>query len=98
MERRTGLIVAVVVTALLCGIPGVLAILCAGVVSFTAVDPGPSVGLFERPVGWALGLVCVGALAILIPLIVGAYAIRERQREQPKFVDVDFDEPVPPPL
>ena len=83
MDKRTTAIVATVVTALLCGCPG-LAILCFGAfavpISYT---PGAQINVFGYNDPQSLltaGIVglCLGILLIAIPVVVGFTTLRNR--------------------
>lgn len=96
MDKRTTAIIATVVTALLCGCPG-LAILCFGAfavpLSFT---PGGQIDVFGSNNPQSLlttGIVglCLGILLIAIPVVVGFTTLRN----QPAAADMVVP-PAPP--
>jgi hypothetical protein len=83
MDKRTTAIVATVVTALLCGCPG-LAILCFGAfavpISFT---PGAQINVFgyndpQSLLTTGIGGLCLGLLLIAIPVVVGFTMLRNQ--------------------
>ncbi len=93
MNRTTAIIVTVV-SALLCGCPGlllvgtgVLAVLGSQMPEVMADNP-------SSPQNVLLGsgvFLCVGALLILIPILVGIFSLRSARPSEP-----GFDEPIPP--
>jgi uncharacterized membrane protein len=99
MDRRTGAIIAVAVTALLCGCPGLVLLFAgflSGVISFI---PGAEINIFgstdpRAALTTGIGMLCVGVLLIAIPFVIGFAMLRNR----PAQVEViDHDEPLPPP-
>lgn len=90
MESKTTAIVATLISTLLCGIPG-LTSLCLGVVITLA---GP---VFDNPNSdllFTIGLVCLGAVFITIPIVVGVLTFRRQSLKTPILRP---EEPIPPP-
>ncbi|MEJ5223170.1 MAG: hypothetical protein WHV44_01855 [Anaerolineales bacterium] len=97
MNKKTGGIIATVVTALCCGLPGCFS-LCFGLISaFASAVPGANIdigGSSDPAAALATGLaaVCGGIIFIAIPVAVGFFTLRKK----PAATNADFDEPLPP--
>ena len=95
-KRQTGMIVTVI-TALLCGCPGLLAFCWGSLSAVVSFMPGadiniggssdPSSALFA-----GLGSLCIGILFIAIPVAVGFFMLRKK----PEADAVSSNEPLPP--
>lgn len=104
MDKRTGAILAIVLTSLLCALPG-LAGLCLGSLGLVGVnipDFGAVLDAGEKTgavVLLALMAGC-GILGILTPVLIAVFTLRSPKKdaffasEPPK---VDPNEPLPPP-
>jgi hypothetical protein len=96
-KKNVGLI-ATIVTALLCGCPGICLCLYGAIFSMTGGTyfydlPGSyNTGDFPPSVGYAL--LCVGLIMVLIPIGVGGYTFFTQRKEKSEVVDTN--EPVPP--
>lgn len=98
MDRRTGGIIATIVTVLLCGCPGLFGI-CWGLIAAGAAMSGGSVdigGSSDPGAAIAIGLTVfiLGLIFFAIPIGIGIFTFR--QPASPRRV-VDADEPLPPP-
>ena len=96
MDKRTTGIVATVVTALMCGCPGLFA-MCFGLF-FAVVGqiPGAEVNVFDNSdprsaLVYGLGTLCVGILFVLVPVVVGIVTLRKKPGAEPS-----ISEPLPP--
>ncbi len=93
MDRKTGGIVATVLTALLCGCPGLFCCLLGAVNAATGGTWTGSLGVQqytgEIPTGYGYGMICLGLVFVLIPILVGIFTLR--RKPQPMV------EEVPPP-
>jgi hypothetical protein len=96
MDKKTTGIIATVVTALLCGCPG-LAGLCLGLI-WTGVSfvPGANIDIGgssdpKRALAMGIGSVCLGIVFIAIPVVVGVVMLRKKP--SPEIVS---NEPLPP--
>jgi len=90
MDNKNLGIVAIIITVLLCGIPG-LASLCLG--ALVAIGrPIFDDNRYDLP--FILGLLCMGVIFIAIPVVVGLLTLRNRDPKKPTFSP---DEPLPPP-
>ena len=86
MNRNTSIIVTVV-TALLCGCPGIFICLFG---ALTAVGQGTFNGESLSP-AVGVGLLCVALIFIAIPIVVGVVTLRKKPAEVPV-----NNEPLPP--
>lgn len=93
MERNTAIIITVV-SAILCGCPG-LAILCTGSMSTLG---GLSDGVDDPRVAIAMGLafLCLGLIMVAIPVAVGVFTLRPKAGEAAPAAPPAPDEPLPP--
>ena len=96
MDKKTTGIIATVVTALLCGCPG-LASLCWGVIAAVAsFVPGANIDIGgssdpKRALFTGLGAACLGIVFVAIPVVVGVVMLRKKP--SPEIVS---NEPLPP--
>lgn len=92
MERRSA-VVATLAAALLCGCPG----MCVLAYGSSIAATGRSQLVSEASTATWLGvfIVCVGCLAVLVPILVGVITFR---RSQPIPQIKNIDEPIPDPL
>jgi len=85
MDRRTGGIIGTIVSALLCGVPGIV-LACMGLI---AVAGGQSPEILGDSAKWqstmigAVAFLIGGVVLILIPLIVGFFSLRKRPSAAP---------------
>jgi hypothetical protein len=83
MNNRTAGILTTSVAAIMCGCPGIL-ILCVGaVMAFSSLIPGaqfdlPSGNTPRSAIAFGSGAFCLGMILIVIPIIVGMIALRNR--------------------
>ena len=92
-KKNVGLI-ATIITALLCGCPGICMCLSGALFSITGETYYGSYETGELPPSVGYALLCVGLLMVLIPIGVGGYTFFTQRKEKPEIVDID--EPVPP--
>lgn len=89
--NRTTAIVVTIVTALACGIPS-LVLLCFGVLALfgtqmpevMAQNPGSTT---EDVVLGAGMFLCIGAVLLVIPILVGVFSFRLSKKEEPSNID-----------
>jgi hypothetical protein len=99
MDKKTTGIIATVATALLCGCPG-LFLLCFGVLFATVGGiPGAEIDVFGSndpgsAMGFGVGMLCLGLLLALIPVVVGFLTLR--RKPAPAVQVITPDEPLPP--
>lgn len=86
MDKRTTGIVATIVTVVLCACPGFFA-LCFGLTTALASQtPGAEIDIFgsndpQMALGMGVVLLCLGIIAIIIPIVVAYFTlIRNRNR------------------
>jgi hypothetical protein len=93
MNRNTSIILTVV-TALLCGCPGILfcisgAVTAAGLMPYTATLNGVSdQGIVPSSYGFAM--LCLSLILIAIPVVIGVVTLRKKP------APVMDNEPIPP--
>ena len=92
MDKRTSAIIGVVITSVLCGIPG-LAGLCFGPLAIlgsllpdTNVNPADT----NLVIGIGIAILCLGVVFLATPIALGILTLRGRK---PKAID--FNEPIP---
>jgi hypothetical protein len=98
MDKRTTGIVATVVTALLCGCPGLFSVCWGGLAALISFIPDadiniggsndPTMALFT-----GLGALCIGVIFVAIPVAVGYFTLRNKPEPEAAAV---YDEPLPP--
>ncbi len=97
MNKKTGAIVATVVTALCCGLPGCFS-LCFGLISaFASMVPGADIDIGgssdpQAALLMGLGSVCVGVIFVAIPVVVGFVTLRKKNDPAASF----DSSPLPP--
>ncbi|GAG94943.1 unnamed protein product, partial [marine sediment metagenome] len=74
MDKRNIGIIATIITVLLCGIPGLVSLCLAGLF----VIAGPVFEKNSSDLLLKLSLLCIGLVAIAIPIVVGVLTIRTR--------------------
>jgi len=92
MDKRTTGMLWVVITTLLCGLPG-LAAFCFGSLAFVGVFiPDTSVDPADKSlvIGTSIGMVCLGFAFLAIPIVIGYFTHR---KELSKLFEID--EPLP---
>ena len=99
MDRRTTGIIATVVTALLCGCPGLFSICWGGIAAVVSFMPGAdiNIGGSSDPTTaliTGVGALCVGVIFVAIPIAVGFIMLRNR----PEVAEPVSNEPIPPAL
>jgi hypothetical protein len=99
MDRRTTGIIATVVTALLCGCPGLFSICWGAIAAVVRFVPGAdiNIGGSSDPTTALLtgvGALCVGVIFVAIPIAVGFIMLRNK----PQPVEPVSNDPVPPAL
>lgn len=98
MDKRTAGIIATVLTAFLCGLPGCCffvfgAVTAAGVMpSSTGFNGIPGSGTLDPTIGYVL--LCLAIIFIIIPFAVGFFTLRKKPAASAAVIDID--EPLPP--
>ena len=96
MDKRTTGIIATVVTALLCGCPGLFGLCWGAIAAFASFVPGANIDIGgssdpQAALFTGIGALCGGLLFIAIPVAVGYFTLREKPETSPM-----SDEPLPP--
>ena len=92
MERRTA-VLATLAATLLCGCPGACIALYGANSAATGRDP--LIADASMATWFGVFVLCLGCLAVLVPLITGIVTFR---RSQPVPQIKNLDEPIPDPL
>jgi hypothetical protein len=100
MDKRSTAVIAILLTTLVCGLPGIV-ILCAGMLGVLGVYlPDTDLtftGNAERigTLAVLVGIGCLGIAGILIPILVAIFTLR---KPPPKpLTPEDLNQPIPPP-
>ena len=95
MDQKTVGIIATIATVLLCGCPG-LAFMCTGAfATLGTFIPGAEIDEPQMAILGSFVMLCVGALMLLVPLLVGFFTLRRRNSPAASQI-IDYDEPLPP--
>jgi hypothetical protein len=97
MDKRTTGTIATLITVVLCGCPGLIALCTGAMFALISIIPGSNIdinGSSDPKDALTLGLVmlCVGILFVLIPTIVAFVTLRKKKGTIP----AKFNEPIPP--
>ncbi len=97
MDKRTAGIIATVVTALLCGCPGLLSVCWGGIAAVASFIPGADINIGgssdpAKALGAGIGAFCIGIIFVAIPIVVGFLTLRKKPEVAPY-----PSEPLPPP-
>ena len=99
MEKRTIGIVATVVTALLCGCPGLASLCFSAYMAYLGASPAAAASADindpRTTLVVGIGLLCLSILAVAVPFVVGFFTLREKPIPAKDLV-IDIDEPIPP--
>ena len=92
--KKTGPIIATVVTALLCGCPGLGGICWGGLSAIISFIPGANIDIGgssdpNTALMWGIGSLCGGIIFVAIPVVVGIVTLKKKK--EPK-----TGEPFPP--
>jgi UPF0716 family protein affecting phage T7 exclusion len=95
MDQKTLGIVATIAAVVLCGCPG-LALLCTGALAAAGASmPDANVEDPQSALVGGLLMLCVAALMLVVPLLVGYFTLRARPKLARAEI-IDYDEPLPP--
>jgi hypothetical protein len=83
VDKRTTGIIATVAAVLLCGCPGLFALFMGALFTVISPVPGAQIDIGGRTdpraaLGTGIGLLCLGALFLAIPVVVGFLTLRNR--------------------
>jgi len=93
MEKRTAGIIGLVVSIVLCGLPGLCG-LCAGpLYAIIGVFPGSDIDIFgssepSAAIAYGIGTICLSVIFIAIPVLVWNYTLRKKPAKD-EVVDID---------
>lgn len=95
MDKKNTGIIATVVTAILCGCPGLLALCWGALAAVISLIPGADIDIGgssdpQSALITGIGSLCVGVLFIAIPIVVGVMMLRKKPAPPVT------DEPLPP--
>ncbi len=81
MDKRTVAIIVTVAALLLCGCPGLLGVFMGGMFAIVSFVPGASIDVMgssnpQSALGFGLGSLCVGLVAVLIAVVAIVLAWR----------------------
>ena len=81
MEKRTLGIILTIGTALCCGCPGIFICLFGGLtaagVSTYNTDFLGTTGSGQLPAGYGFGMLCLGIIFVVIPIVIGILMLRK---------------------
>ena len=83
MEKKTVGIVALVITILLCGLPGLCG-LCAGpIFVLVGAIPGADIDIFgsndpAAAIAYGIGTICISVLFVAVPVVIGFLTLRKK--------------------
>ncbi len=99
MEKRTIGIIATIVTALLCGCPGLASLCFSAYMIYLGASPAAaaSADIEDPGVMIVVGIVIsfISVLAVSVPFVAGFFTWREKPIGD-KGEIIDLDEPIPP--
>jgi hypothetical protein len=100
MDKKTAGIIATIVTILFCGCPGLFAVCWGLIAAFASQMPGADIDIAGSSDPTAalitgIGSLCVGALFVAIPIVLGIITFRLNKRAA---APVNYNEPIPPAL
>ncbi len=88
MDKRTVAIIVTGVALLLCGCPGLFGVLMGGMFAIISFIPGASIDVMgssdpQSALGFGLGSLCVGIVAVLIAVVAIVVAWRRSRTGTP---------------
>ena len=97
MDKRTGGIIATLVTVLLCGCPGLFGLCMGAMFALISFVPNAEINIFgshepEAALTFGVVAVLISLVFIAIPVIVAIVTLRKKKVSVP----VHFNEPIPP--
>jgi TRAP-type C4-dicarboxylate transport system permease small subunit len=97
MDKKQSSMIATMVTALLCGCPGLCLCLFGGLTIVGLVPYNPTWNGYTQsgvlPAGWGFAMLCLALILIAIPVVVGFVTLRKPAPVEGVIVD---EEPLPP--
>jgi len=100
MEKRTGGLIATIVTVLLCGCPGLFAACFGAIAAIASFVPAAEIDMLgnnDPTTALVTGgaAFCLGVIFIIIPIVVGFVTLRRKPAAASQPIS---DEPLPPAL
>jgi len=99
MDKKTGGIIATIITALLCGCPGLFAICFGAISAMVSFMPEADIDMMgssdpQAALIAGVGALCLGVIFVVIPIAVGFFTLRSQPAPQAEIIDIN--EPLPP--
>jgi hypothetical protein len=96
MDRKTTGIILTIAAVLLCGCPGLFSLFFGGLMAVVSFVPDANIDIFgstdpQSALNFGLGALCLGALFVAIPIVVGVLALRRKPPQS-----ISSDESLPP--
>jgi len=100
-KKKTGAIVATIVTALLCGCPGLVGMCWGGLSAIVSFIPNANIdigGSSDPTTALLVGIgsLCGGLIFIAIPIVVGVLTLRKKKVKDVPAEVLPPSEPLPP--
>ncbi len=97
-KAKTGGLIATIVTALLCGCPGLFSVCWGGLTAIISFFPNADINIGgssdpNTAFFTGVGALCGGIIFVAIPIVVGLLTLREKK---PKAEAPSAGEPLPP--
>ena len=97
MDKRTTSIIATLITVVVCGCPGLIALCMGAMFAVISFIPNADIDIFgssdpNDALTFGVVTICVGIIFVLIPAIVGFVTLRKKKTSAP----IQFNEPIPP--
>jgi hypothetical protein len=96
MEKKNVGLIATVVTALLCGCPGLFGLCLGASFALVSQDSGADINVFgsndpKNALILGIATLCLSVIFVAIPIVVGVFTLRKKPP-----VPTSLDEPIPP--
>jgi hypothetical protein len=96
-KKKTGTILTIV-TAVLCGCPGLFGLCFGSITALNGFIPGAEIDLFgssdpSTAIAMGIGTLCVSIIFIAIPIVIGVVMLRKKPEAA---TEVPPSEPLPP--
>jgi hypothetical protein len=97
MDKRTTGIIATLITVVLCGCPGLIALCMGAMFAVISFIPGADININgssdpKDALTFGVVAICAGIIFVLIPTIVAFFTLRKKKPTAP----VHSNEPIPP--
>lgn len=96
MDKKNTGIIATIVTAVLCGCPGLFGVCLGAISAIVSFIPGADIDVMgsqdpQSALTMGLGALCLGIVFVAIPVVVGFVMLKKKPAAQ-----APTDEPLPP--